>query len=107
MVIFIFIFIFILLLCWPIVTGVAEATVSGLGGALVEAHLQVELTLVGAQLLLGEGALVLVGHLGAQGGAGELGVLLRLQGKPQLLGRLSQKNFLVREMDIQICKTFN
>jgi len=83
------------------VTGVAEATMSGLGGALVEAHLQVELTLVGAQLLLGEGALVLVGHLGAQGGAGELGVLLRLQGKPQLLGRLSQKNFLVREMSLQ------
>lgn len=58
--------------------GVAEATVSRLGSTLVEAHLQVELTLVGAQLLLGEGALVLLGHLGSQSGARELGMLLRL-----------------------------
>lgn len=58
--------------------GVAEATVARLGSTLVEAHLQVELTLVGAQLLLGEGTLVLFGHLGSQSGASELGMLLRL-----------------------------
>lgn len=59
-------------------TRVTEATVSRLRGTLVEAHLQVELTLVGTQLLLGEGALVLLGHLGSQSGASELGMLLRL-----------------------------
>lgn len=58
--------------------GVAESTVARLGSTLVEAHLQVELTLVGAQLLLGEGTLVLFGHLGSQSGASELGMLLRL-----------------------------
>lgn len=57
---------------------VAEATVSRLRGALVEAHLQIELTLMGTQLLLGEGALVLVGHLGSQSGSSEFGMLLRL-----------------------------
>jgi len=61
------------------VAGVAHTTVSSLRGALVEAHLQVELTLVGTELLLGEAALVLVGHLGSQCGASVLGVLLRLR----------------------------
>lgn len=71
------------------VAGVAKSTVSGLGGTLVEAHLQVQLTLVGAQLLLGEAALVLVGHLGAQGGAGEFRVLLRLHKVYTCLGTYS------------------
>lgn len=60
-------------------TRVAHAAVAGLRGALVEAHLQVHLTLAGAQLFLGERALVLVGHLGAQRRASVLRVLLRLR----------------------------
>lgn len=61
------------------VARVAEAAVAGLGGALVEAHLQVQLALVRAQLLLGEGPLVLVRHLGAQRGAGVFRVFLGLK----------------------------
>lgn len=61
------------------VPGVAEAAVAGLRRALVVAHLQVQLALVRAQLFLGELALVLVGHLGAEPGAGVLGVLLGLR----------------------------
>lgn len=61
--------------------GVAEAAVAGLRCALVEAHLQVELALVRAQLLVRELALVLVRHLGAQSRSGVLGVLLGLEGE--------------------------
>lgn len=59
------------------VTGVSEATVSGLRCALVEAHLQVEFAFVSAQLLLSESALILVCHLGAESWSGEFRVLLR------------------------------
>lgn len=64
--------------CFLHMARVAEATVSRLRGTLVEAHLQIELTLMGTQLLLGEGALVLVSHLGSQSGSSEFGMLLRL-----------------------------
>lgn len=57
-------------------TRVSEATVSGLGGALVEAHLEVEFAFMSAQLFLGEGSLVLVSHFGSESGSSELWVLL-------------------------------
>lgn len=58
------------------VTSVAESSVAGLGSTLVEAHLEVQLTLVGPQLLLGEGPLVLIRHLGSQRRSGELRMFL-------------------------------
>lgn len=51
------------------VTSVAEATMTGLGCALVVAHLQIQLALVGSQLLVGEATLILIRHLRAQAGA--------------------------------------
>lgn len=60
------------------VARVAEAAMTRLGGTLVVAHLQVQLALMGTQLLFGEGALVLLGHLGAQSGASEFGMFLCL-----------------------------
>lgn len=60
------------------VTSVAHASVAGLRSALVESHLKVYLALAGTQLILGERALVLFGHLGAQGWSIVFGMLLRL-----------------------------
>lgn len=62
------------------VTRVSHTAVAGLRGALVEAHLQVDLTFAGAQLLLGERALVLVGHFRAQRRAVVFRMLLGLGG---------------------------
>lgn len=53
--------------------GVAEV-LAGLIGALVGAHLEVDDALAGAELLIGEVALVLLGGLGANEGTLELGV---------------------------------
>lgn len=61
------------------VACVAHATVSGLSGALVVTHLQVEFTLVGTELLIGEGALVFVGHFWSQMRSVEFGMLLGLR----------------------------
>jgi hypothetical protein len=58
------------------VSRVTEATVASLRCALVEAHLQVEFTLVGAQLFFCECAFVLLSHLGAKSWASVLWVLL-------------------------------
>lgn len=44
---------------------VAESAMARLGCSLVEAHLQVELSFVGPELLIGELAFVLVRHLGS------------------------------------------
>ena len=60
------------------VPGVPHATVAGLRGALVVAHLQVQLALVGPQLLLRKLPLVRVRHLGAERRTVVLGVLLSL-----------------------------
>lgn len=46
-------------------TGVAKAAVPRLGCSLVEAHLQVQFTLMSAELLLSERTLVLLRHLGS------------------------------------------
>lgn len=59
--------------------GVSEATDAGLGSSLVEAHLKVEFSVVGPELLLCEGTLVFVGHFRAKLGSSELWVLLRLK----------------------------
>lgn len=58
------------------VTGVSHATVTRLGCSLVEAHLQVQFSFVGAQLLFGESAFVLVCHFWAESWSSEFWVLL-------------------------------
>ena len=57
----------------------SEAPRTGLGSQLVGAVLQSDDALAGLECLLGEGALVLGGHLHAEGGAGEA-ELLGLEG---------------------------
>ena len=59
--------------------SVSESSVARLGGTFVLSHLQSQVSLAGPQLLLGEGALVLIGHLGSQPGASVLGVQLGLK----------------------------
>lgn len=59
-------------------TGVAHSSVASLGCSLVEAHLEINLSLAGTQLILSEGSFVLFSHFGAEGGSSELGMLLGL-----------------------------
>lgn len=59
-------------------TCVAHSAMARLRGTLVEAHLQVNLSLTGAQLLLGKRALILISHLRAECRSGVLGMLLGL-----------------------------
>lgn len=59
--------------------GVAEATMASLGSALVEAHLQSQVSLAGPQLLIRESSLVLVGHLRSQSRSIVFGVQLSLK----------------------------
>lgn len=59
-------------------TGVTEVH-AGSVGALVRAVLQVDDALAGAQLLLAEVALVLIGRLGSEEWTGPLGVQVALK----------------------------
>lgn len=63
------------------VTCVTHTAMSSLGCSLVEAHLQVEFSLVSAQLRFSERSLVLVSHFGSESGSGELWVLLGESGQ--------------------------
>ena len=66
------------------VPGVTEGSDSCLTGSFVVSCLQADVTLVGAQLLVGEFALVLLGHFRAQPRSRVFRMFLRLLAKTQL-----------------------
>jgi hypothetical protein len=43
-------------------SSVSETTMASLAGALVVTHLEIQLTLAGAELLVREGSLILIRH---------------------------------------------
>lgn len=59
--------------------GVAETAVARLRCAFVVTHLEIELSIVGSELFLSEGTLVLVSHLGAELGTGPFRMFLSLK----------------------------
>lgn len=71
-------------------TRVSKASVSRLRSPLVEAHLQVHLPFGSPQLIFGEGALVLIGHLRSHARPGVFWMFLRL--KTENIRRIVERN---------------
>lgn len=60
-------------------TSIAKASMTRLCGALIEAHLKIEFTLVGAQLLFSKDSFIFVSHFWTKTWSGVLWVQLCLK----------------------------
>lgn len=60
---------------------VAKATMAGLGGALIIAHLKIEFGVVGTELLFREGSFILFRHLRSKMWAVKFRMFLSLENK--------------------------